>query len=797
MDFRLLENLEYDKLLKVLESYCQSGPGQRTMAALRPVSDSGLIKAWQDETEDAISLVLNLGQPPLYGIKEIRPYLARAGKGGVLNMGELLDIAELLRVSQDLLSYVSQLEEKGASASLIAGLFSNQGLQEDISRSILSQDSMADKASHTLYSIRQSMRDKQDKIKERMNAIMGQAARAGYLSENLITLREGRYVLPVKASNRAHVKGLVHAQSSSGATVFIEPMALVELNNEIRDLELQEEAEIQRILKEFSSQVALYKEELDGNEKALAYIDFTFAKANYALDTHCHRPKFSDKREIDLKAARHPLLGPDVVPIDIELGKDFDILIITGPNTGGKTVSLKTLGLMQCMGQAGLQIPCKENSQLAIFSSIYADIGDKQSIEQSLSTFSASMTNIVKILNKADENSLILFDELGSGTDPTEGAAMAMAILERLRDYDIRTVATTHYAELKVFAIREEGVQNASVEFDISSLSPTYRLIIGLPGKSNAFEIAKRLGLKDDILDEAQKYLDRGGVRFESVLADIETRRKNLESEEEKIKQERIDYTSKLKSMQNELTRAQAAYDKDMTEAREEADRIIKEAESEARSLIKTAKSALKGSRPELDRALSTIDLKAKDAKESAAKISKKLTDRKNPKNKDKDKAGKSNNREDLKVGDTVKVLSLDQDAIIIDGPDKNGDLLLRMGILKINSNIRDLIKIKEEKIQVKSHVKGNSISQAKAMENKPQLDLRGFRYEEAISRADKYLDDCLLTGYDKVRIIHGKGTGALRKGIHDFLKNDPRVSSFDFADAREGGSGATDIILK
>ncbi len=781
MQESVLKTLEYDKILQRVAEHAASSLGKERVLALRPSADRNVILQAQEETADALRLLLAFGNPPLFGIYPIRAALKRASLGGVLTMRDLLRIADSLRVAQALHAYVSEAED-GVIVRQLRALFLQEGLEQEITNAIMTEETMADTASRTLYGIRQKLRAKNDQIKIKLNEILAHAGQAGYLNENLITMRDGRYVLPVKAAHRNQVKGVVHDSSGSGQTVFVEPLAIVELNNEIRTLEGEEQEEIQRILAELSMEVAEYEQELRGNEEALVFVDFTFAKAQYALEIHASRPEFSLDRSVKLDEARHPLLGKNVVPIAIRLGKEFNTLIITGPNTGGKTVTLKTLGLLQSMAQAGLQIPARSPSTVAVFSSIYADIGDKQSIEQSLSTFSASMTNIVHILKDADPDSLLLFDELGSGTDPTEGAAMAMAILKRLRDEDIRTVATTHYAELKLFAIQEEGVQNASVEFDVETLSPTYRLIIGLPGRSNAFEISKRLGLPEDILEEAQHYVDHGTIRFENVLADIEKSRIASEEERAQIRREREAYQVKLSDMQKELEAAKRAYEKRMEASRAEAASIIQEAKETAQEMLRQAKDALKGERPALDRSYNKIHESAK-AFEKKHQKAKADPARKGP--------------ADLTVGESVKILSLNQSGVLVEGPDKNGDVKVQMGILKINSNVKDLARVADPKqIEVPSAPK-SFVSVHKAAEQMPYLDLRGKRYEEALDIVDKYLDDCVLAGYNKVRVIHGKGTGALRKGIQEKLKKDRRVASFDFADVREGGTGATDIILK
>lgn len=781
MQDSVLKTLEYDKILALVADHAQSAVGRDRVLALRPSTERETVLQTQEETADAVRLLLAFGNPPLFGIYPIRAALKRAALGGVLSMRDLLHIADTLRVSRELQRYVAEAED-GVMVRAIHSLFLQDGLERAISDSILTEDTMADTASRALYTIRQKLRTKNDQIKIRLNEILAHAAQAGYLNENLITMRDGRYVLPVKAANRNQVKGVVHDSSGSGQTAFVEPLAIVELNNEIRSLEGEEEEEIQRILADLSQEVAEFEEELGGNEQVLIHLDFTFAKAQYALATGCSQPTFSTDRSIALQQARHPLLGKNVVPIDIRLGKDYTTLIITGPNTGGKTVTLKTLGLLQAMAQSGLQIPARTPSVVGVFSSIYADIGDKQSIEQSLSTFSASMTNIVHILASADRDALLLFDELGSGTDPTEGAAMAMAILKQLRDQDIRTVATTHYAELKLFAIQEEGVQNASVEFDVETLSPTYRLVIGLPGRSNAFEISKRLGLSEDILREAESYLDHGTIRFENVLADIEKSRQASEEERLQIRREREAYQQKLIHMKQELEQAQQAYERRMQNAEQQARDIIKEARETAQDMLRDAKDALKGERPALDRAYNKVHESAKDFEKKHQKV-KADTNRPGPQN--------------LQMGESVKILSLNQTGVLVEGPDRNGDVKVQMGILSVSSNVRDLARVAEPDRIVTPKASSSFVSVNTAQNSLPYLDLRGERFDDAMRTVDKYLDDCVLAGYNKVRIIHGKGTGALRKGIHERLKHDRRVVSFAFADVREGGTGATDVVLK
>ena len=777
MDDSVLLTLEYDKILVALGKHCESDLAKRMVTRLRPIDKVSELGKLQEETEEAIRMILAHGNPPLFGIHEIKSAAKRAGLSGILSPGQLLEIAESLRVSRALVDYAAEADTSALKA-LIDSLFLFKPLEDMIFNAILSEEEISDTASSALFRIRKSIQSKESQIKTKLNSIMASAAQAGHLRENLITLREGRYVLPVKAESRRNIAGVVHDQSGSGATVFIEPLAIVNLNNEIRQLELEEQDEIQRILQTLSGEVAVYSVELSDNQDKLQYIDFTFAKGKYALSIKGVRPVLSEERVCDIRQARHPLLGKNVVPINLELGENFNSLIITGPNTGGKTVSLKTLGLLTLMAQSGLQIPANTPSKVGVFSNIYADIGDKQSIEMSLSTFSSSMSNIIRILDRVKETDLVLFDELGAGTDPTEGAALAMSILDYLTGRGIRTVATTHYSELKLFAIREEGVQNASVEFDVESLSPTYRLSIGLPGRSNAFEISRRLGLSEEILRKAQDHLDSENVHFEDVLSDIEVARIESEKERERIEQMRRDYEDRLKSMQAELDQARKTYQRELEKAKEEARDILSRAQATAQSVIREAKKAGSRDTRSLDRTLTGIN---DQIKREQGKIK---PNQQTPVQRKAD--------ESLQLGEAVEIISMRQTGTIVQGPDKNGDVLVQIGILKVNSNLADLRRVQEAEENKQASSSNRIIQDRKSLQLSTELDLRGKRYEEALDMVDKYIDDAVLAGLHVVRIIHGKGTGALRKGITDFLKGDRRVKKYQLADVREGGAGVT-----
>lgn len=786
MDNRLLKSLEFDKVLDQLSKHAESNLGKSAVRKIRPSHSREEAESWQEETDNAISLLLTYGDPPLFGIYPIAPLVKRASLGGILSSQGLVQISESLRVSRALIKYVKEADAN-LFVSKIRSLFTQEGLEDTISRSIDSNGKILDRASQELFRIRRSISKSEDETKEKLNSIMVEAYQDGYLRDSLVTVRDGRYVVPVKSQYRSVFKGLVHDQSSSGATVFMEPLAVVELNNRIRQLQSEEKEEIQRILASLSMEVAEYAEELTTNQKLLQYIDMTFAKGKYALEIHGSRPTFTENREIKLNEARHPLLKGDVVPIDFELGKDFNSLIITGPNTGGKTVTLKTVGLMQLMAQSGLQIPCKSFSKVGVFDSIYADIGDQQSIELSLSTFSASMSHIVEILKKADQGSLVLFDELGAGTDPVEGAALAMAILSYMTEQDIRTVATTHYAELKLFAIKNDRVQNASVEFDVETLSPTYKLVIGLPGRSNAFEISEKLDLPDFILKDAEARVKSENIKFEDVLADIEKSQRESKAKKLAMDKQAEAYSKKLKAMKKELESAQKEYKKQLEEAKEEGRELVREARETAADIIREAKEARKESEaPNLDRALNSVNEKAKDMEGKLAPSLRSPSTKKAVADPDK-----------LKRGDKVEIISLGQSGILVAGPDENGDVQVQMGILKVHSNVNDLSRIQEDKTSVKKKNSTGGLINRKAKSISSELDLRGERYVEAMDRVDKYLDDAVLADLNQVRIIHGKGTGALKRGVSELLRHDSRVKSYTLADPREGGAGVTVVNLK
>jgi len=726
------------------------------------------------------------------GIHDIRGSLKRLDMGAVLSPGELLRIADVLRACRNLKNYMSADRiEDGDSviAELISCLETNKRIEEKISLSILSEDEIADGASSTLANIRRQIKVLQASIKDKLNDMTRSSKYQKFMQEAIVTMRGDRYVIPVKQEYRSEVPGLVHDASSSGATVFIEPMAVVEANNNIRQQKIKEQAEIERILQELSADVSEILTGLKSNVSILAKLDFIFAKAKLSVDYNCVRPLISAERGITIKKGRHPLIDPRVVvPIDLWIGKDFDTLVITGPNTGGKTVTLKTVGLFVLMTQAGLHVPAGDGTEIGIFEQVFADIGDEQSIEQSLSTFSSHMKNIVGILEKANDKSLVLFDELGAGTDPTEGAALAMSILEQLRQVNAITVATTHYSELKVYALSNDGIENGCCEFDVETLKPTYRLLIGVPGKSNAFAISRKLGLFESIIERAKEFLTQEDIEFEDMLMTIEKNRSETEKEKMKAQAYRLEIEKLRSELEEQKSRLAVQKEKMLREAREEARSILIEAKAEADSLISQLKR-IEREREEV--------VKSREAEEVRLKLK-----------------GKLNNIEDslaeslmprnvvvkpprnLKPGDSVLIVNLNQKGTVAAPPDKDGEVLVQAGIMKINVHITNLKLVDEQKAEIQRTGSGK-IGVSKASTISAEIDLRGQNLEEAVERVDKYLDDAVIAGLKEVTVIHGKGTGVLRSGIQRYLKSNSRVKSFRLGSFGEGESGVTIVELK
>lgn len=792
MNEKTLRVLEYGKIIQMLIDKTESSLGREIAEKLVPSTDLKEVQYSQNETDEGVSLLIKRGSAPLGGIHDILIEVKRAEIGSVLSPGGLLKIADTLRATRRIKGFLGQ--DKGDKDSnypilqeLINDLNTYKDIEDAIFNAIISEEEVADNASPLLRNIRKQISSKNDAIRTKLNSIISSQANKKMLQDGIITIREGRFVVPVKQEYRSSFQGLIHDQSSSGATLFIEPMAVVQLNNELKELKLKEKAEIERILAELTEHVASVAEGIRANQKILARIDFIFAKAKLSLSMRGMKPDLNDKGYIKIKNGRHPLLDVDkVVPIDIYIGDDFNSLVITGPNTGGKTVTLKTLGLFTLMTQSGLQIPVDYGTKMAVFKNVFADIGDEQSIEQSLSTFSSHMTNIVDILDHVEDNSLVLFDELGAGTDPTEGAALAMAILDHLYGKNVITVATTHYSELKIYALTTPGVKNASMEFDVETLSPTYKLLIGVPGKSNAFEISKRLGLNDFIIDSARNLVSKENIEFEDVLASIEKDRKEteqnreetkrLKEEIEKLKSELLQKKEKADSMRDEIIR----------EAKKEARRIIREAKEESESLI----SEIREISTEIEKEHNKKLQEARDKiKRELQKVEGDITENiivkktsKPPRN--------------LKPGENVTLLGLNQEGVVLNEPDESGNVMVQVGIMKINVHISTLARAdKDGKAKDKTAVK--SIVKSKSAFVKNELDLRGKNLEEAMLDVDKYLDDVYIAGLKTVYIIHGKGTGILREGITQLLKGHKHVKNYRLGNYGEGGTGVTVVEIK
>ena len=803
MNQKALKTLEYTKIIAQLEEFAASEPGKKLCRELVPSTSLEEIRTWQAHTTDAVSRIRMKGSLSFAGTKDVGGSLKRLDIGSSLNIPELLALSSLLTAAARAKAYGRHESDEEAFDSLepyFAGLEPLTPLNNEIKRCIISEDEVADEASPGLSHVRRSMKNIASRIHNQMNALLN--SNRSYLQDGVITMRDGRYCLPVKAEYKNQVAGMVHDQSSTGSTLFIEPMAIVRLNNELRELEIQEQKEIQAVLASLSEQAAPHIDAIRMNMELLGQLDFIFAKAGLSRHYRCSAPVFNDRGYIHIKDGRHPLLDPKtVVPINIWLGKDFDLLVVTGPNTGGKTVSLKTVGLFTLMGQAGLHIPAWEGSELAVFDEVFADIGDEQSIEQNLSTFSAHMTNTVRILKQADARSLCLFDELGAGTDPTEGAALAIAILSFLHNMKCRTMATTHYSELKVFALTTPGVENASCEFSVETLRPTYRLLIGVPGKSNAFAISQKLGLPDYIIEDARSHLEAKDESFEDLLASLESSRLTIEKEQEEIKA----YKEEISQLKTRLTqkeeRLKERQDKMMKNAAEEAQRILREAKETAdqtiRQINKLGTAAGYNKELEAERAKLRDQLKKTDDK--LAVKAKGPSQPISPKK--------------IKIGDGVKVLSLGLKGTVSSLPNAKGDLFVQMGILRSQVNIRDLELLKEDDISatlsdgsggrnIWTPAKGKGtgsgkIKMSKSFSVPTEVNLIGMTVDEAMPVMEKYLDDAYLAHMPSVRVVHGRGTGALKNAVHQRLRKLKYVKDFRLGEFGEGDSGVTIVTFK
>ncbi len=792
MNEKTLKTLEYYKIIKLLENRAESTLGKEKVREMMPLKDIREIEKLQEETKEAYSILVKRSSPPLFGIHNIETSINRIQKGGVLEASGLLKVGDSLRVCRRLKSYLRDNDGDRESEypileNLIGSLQAFRKIEDEINNAIISEDEISDNASPSLRNIRREQKNKNAEIRNKLNGIITSEKYQKILQDNIITLREGRYVVPVRQESKGSIKGIVHDMSSSGATVFIEPMSIVNLNNELRELEIKELEEIQRILENLSGLVLEEAQNIIMNQKILQELDFIFAKGKLALEMEATKPILNRERRFNLKKARHPLLKKEnVVPIDVYLGEDINSLIITGPNTGGKTVTLKTVGLLTAMAQSGLHIPADFNSEVGVFSQIFADIGDEQSIEQSLSTFSSHMTNIVKILEEVDEESLVLFDELGAGTDPTEGAALAMSILDNLLRRGIRTIATTHYSQLKLYALTTENVTNASVEFDVETLSPTYRLLIGVPGKSNAFEISKRLGLQDYIIESAKNLISEENIEFEDVLQSLE--RDRLEAEESRIRAE--SYKEEAGRLREKLSREEEKTremrDKILTRAKEEARKLLREARDEADGLVSEIRDMNieigKERNKKLEEAQSKLKTSLGNVETDLAEDVLNVKSNEVPKN--------------LKVGETVRVLAFNQVGEVLTEPDNNGDVIVQVGIMKITANIEGLKRARST-AEEQTETRTRHIIKKKARSISSKLDLRGQNLGEALMEVDKYLDDAYIGGLKEVEIIHGKGTGILRSGITSYLKSHSHVKSYRLGNFNEGGDGVTIVELK
>lgn len=796
MNQKALATLEYHKIITQLTEYAASAPGKELCRNLLPGTDYNEIIQAQTETSDAAARVRMKGSLSFSGIRDVRDSLKRIEIGSSLSIMELLSISSLLTVTARAKAYGRHEESEEFPDDSLDEMFRSleplTPVNTEIKRCILSEDEVSDDASPGLRRVRRSMKTINDKVHTQLNSILNSSRT--YLQDAVITMRDGRYCLPVKAEYKNQVTGMVHDQSSTGSTLFIEPMAVIQLNNELRSLEIQEQKEIEAVLADLSNQLSPYTEELALNFQLLTRLDFIFAKAALSRHYKCSEPKFNQNGRIHIKDGRHPLLDPQkVVPITIWLGDAFDLLIVTGPNTGGKTVSLKTVGLFTLMGQAGLHIPAFDGSELAVFDQVFADIGDEQSIEQSLSTFSSHMTNIVDILGKADSRSLCLFDELGAGTDPTEGAALAIAILNFLHNMKCRTMATTHYSELKLYALSTPGVENACCEFDVQTLRPTYRLLIGIPGKSNAFAISRKLGLPDYIIEDARNRIEAEDETFEDIISHLEESRVTIEKEQQEIQSYKAEIARLKSRLEQKEERFDERKDKMIRSANEEAQRILREAKETADRTIKNINKLATAS---------GIDTKALEAERSKlrdnlGKVEKGLS------LKQEAQPHKAINPKTLKIGDGVKVLSLNLKGTISTLPDARGNLFVQMGILRSQVNISDLELIKEESVSgpgLDNRRKGSGssgIKIAKSASVSTEINLLGMTVDEAISHLDKYLDDAYIAHLPQVRVVHGKGTGALRAGIHKHLKRLKYVKDFHLGEFGEGDAGVTIVVFK
>lgn len=790
MNNKTLIKLEFDKIISMLENEASSFRGKQLCRRLKPVTDLTKIDLLQEQTAAAFTRIIKKGRISFGDAAPVEESLKRLEIGGALNTAELLRICRLLSNTARAKSYGRHDTQEDLADCLdiyFDGLEPLTPLSNEIERCIISEDEISDDASSALKHIRRSMNNLNDRVHTTLSGLVNGSLRT-YLQDALITMRGDRYCIPVKAEYRSQVQGLIHDQSASGSTLFIEPMAIVKLNNDLKELYVQEQDEIRKILASLSEEAAQYIEEIRTDYRSLTDLDFIFARGALALTMRASRPILNEEGRIRIREGRHPLLDQKkVVPITVSLGDEFSLLIITGPNTGGKTVSLKTVGLLTLMGQVGLHIPAGDRSEIAVFRQVYADIGDEQSIEQSLSTFSSHMTNIVSFLKKVDDRSLVLFDELGAGTDPTEGAALAIAILSHLHKRNIRTMATTHYSELKIYALSTPGVENACCEFDVESLRPTYRLLIGIPGKSNAFAISGKLGLPGYIIDDAKKRLSEQDVSFEDLLSDLEASRRTIEKEQAEI----AAYKKEAETLKRQAVQKQEKLE-------EQRDRIIREANEKANAILREAKEVADETIRNFHK-FGKENISAAEMEKERERLRKKIKDTSASASLKTNKPKKTYKPSDFKLGESVKVLSMNLTGTIGSLPDARGNVTVQMGILRSQVNISDLEIIEEVSPYAPKRMNRTAkskIKMSKSLSVSPEINLLGKTVDEAVAELDKYLDDALLSHLNSVRVVHGKGTGALRKGIHEYLRRQKHVKSYRLAEFGEGDAGVTIVEL-
>lgn len=790
MNNKTLIKLEFDKIISMLENEASSFRGKQLCRRLKPVTDLTKIDLLQEQTAAAFTRIIKKGRISFGDAAPVEESLKRLEIGGALNTAELLRICRLLSNTARAKSYGRHDTQEDLADCLdiyFDGLEPLTPLSNEIERCIISEDEISDDASSALKHIRRSINNLNDRVHTTLSGLVNGSLRT-YLQDALITMRGDRYCIPVKAEYRSQVQGLIHDQSASGSTLFIEPMAIVKLNNDLKELYVQEQDEIRKILASLSEEAAQYIEEIRTDYRSLTDLDFIFARGALALTMRASRPILNEEGRIRIREGRHPLLDQKkVVPITVSLGDEFSLLIITGPNTGGKTVSLKTVGLLTLMGQAGLHIPAGDRSEIAVFRQVYADIGDEQSIEQSLSTFSSHMTNIVSFLKKVDDRSLVLFDELGAGTDPTEGAALAIAILSHLHKRNIRTMATTHYSELKIYALSTPGVENACCEFDVESLRPTYRLLIGIPGKSNAFAVSGKLGLPGYIIDDAKKRLSEQDVSFEDLLSDLEASRRTIEKEQAEI----AAYKKEAETLKRQAVQKQEKLE-------EQRDRIIREANEKANAILREAKEVADETIRNFHK-FGKENISAAEMEKERERLRKKIKDTSASASLKTNKPKKTYKPSDFKLGESVKVLSMNLTGTIGSLPDARGNVTVQMGILRSQVNISDLEIIEEVSPYAPKRMNRTAkskIKMSKSLSVSPEINLLGKTVDEAVAELDKYLDDALLSHLNSVRVVHGKGTGALRKGIHEYLRRQKHVKSYRLAEFGEGDAGVTIVEL-